>query len=535
MQESNSRMKFYLQSFGGGILGTMPLILIFVFVTLPMFSERTMFYKSEGVSIAVGSVFEILTYFHKKAQAGELTEENAKKAALDLIKTLRYHGGEYFWINDTQPRMIMHPIKPELDGQELSDYKDSSGKLLFVEIAKTVQQNAKGEGFIDYHWAKPGSTDPVPKVSHVKLFKPWGWIVGNGVYVDDVIASSAEVRNKNIQYLAAALFFLIMTNAFLAFRQIQKHVIPVQSVIHKLTEESQTLAGSASQLSSAAGDLRQGSFEQESAVTEISSSMAEISSMIQSNVDMSRKSSIVATDTAHLSQRGLSAVSAVAEALETIDQANESSVSTFDELNKKIQDVNEAMSEIAAKAQIINDIVFQTKILSFNASVEAARAGEHGKGFSVVAEEVGLLAARSGESAHEIAKILSQSKELVNTLVRDSNERIGAVSQRARQSIDAGKTAIHECQSLLNEVAQKASQSSEMTQSILLAYEEQAKGADEVGKGVLLISQRTSKNLENAEHVTSFTEDIEGSAKVLADAVSRLGLSVGGRSDTQAA
>jgi methyl-accepting chemotaxis protein len=100
---------------------------------------------------------------------------------------MRYAGNEYFWVNDMHPRMVMHPIKAELEGKDLSGVKDPSGQNLFVTFVNVVKQ--QGEGFVAYGWPKPGSEDPVQKVSYVKGFAPWGWIVGSGVYIDTVNAT----------------------------------------------------------------------------------------------------------------------------------------------------------------------------------------------------------------------------------------------------------------------------------------------------------------------------------------------------------
>ena len=103
---------------------------------------------------------------------------------MEEIKNLRYEGDEYFWINDMEPRMIMHPFKSELDGKSLSNNKDPKGKALFLAMVDVVKGH--GSGFVDYYWPKPGHTQPVPKISYVKGFPEWGWIIGSGIYLDDL-------------------------------------------------------------------------------------------------------------------------------------------------------------------------------------------------------------------------------------------------------------------------------------------------------------------------------------------------------------
>ncbi|MBI5896880.1 MAG: methyl-accepting chemotaxis protein, partial [Desulfobacterales bacterium] len=129
----------------------------------------------------------------------DLDEGAKKQLAISLIKALRYNTDDYLWINDTAPVMVMHPFKPELDGKDLSDFKDPNGKKLFVEFVAVCEQ--KGEGFVDYMWPKPGYSQPVPKLSYVKIFKPWGWVVGTGVYLETVEASFKAEALKQIKAL----------------------------------------------------------------------------------------------------------------------------------------------------------------------------------------------------------------------------------------------------------------------------------------------------------------------------------------------
>lgn len=126
----------------------------------------------------------VLEYYHQQEEHGILSREDAQKRAIDIIKHLRYKEKEYFWIHDRNTRMVMHPYKPELDGTDISGYADPEGVHLFVEMEKAVRES--GSGFVEYQWPKPGAEAPVPKVSYVQAFYPWGWTVGSGVYVDEV-------------------------------------------------------------------------------------------------------------------------------------------------------------------------------------------------------------------------------------------------------------------------------------------------------------------------------------------------------------
>jgi methyl-accepting chemotaxis protein len=126
------------------------------------------------VAALVETVHGVLQAFGARERSGELSREAAQAGALAVVKGLRYEEREYFWINDLHPRMVMHPIKPALDGKDLTENKDPTGKRLFVEFVKAVKAGKDGAGFVDYRWPKPGLEEPVRKISYVKLYEPWG-------------------------------------------------------------------------------------------------------------------------------------------------------------------------------------------------------------------------------------------------------------------------------------------------------------------------------------------------------------------------
>src|SRR5579859_1380209 len=154
--------------------------------------------RAEQTRHLVESAHTLLVHFAAEELAGHLDHFAAQAAALSAVRSLRYDDKEYFWINDMQCRMVMHPVQPELDGKDMTEFKDPTGKRLFVEAVETVRRS--GAGFIGYMWPKPGSDQPVEKISYVKGFAPWGWVVGSGVYVDDL---NAAVRAKAIGTLEA--------------------------------------------------------------------------------------------------------------------------------------------------------------------------------------------------------------------------------------------------------------------------------------------------------------------------------------------
>ena len=121
-------------------------------------------------------------------QTSGVAVADAQKRALARVAALRYGNNDYFWVNDMQPRMVMHPMKPEMNGTDISTFKDPNGKALFVDMVNVVKKD--GAGFVPYEWPKPGFDKPQPKLSYVTGFAPWGWVIGTGVYIDDLKAQS---------------------------------------------------------------------------------------------------------------------------------------------------------------------------------------------------------------------------------------------------------------------------------------------------------------------------------------------------------
>ncbi|EWY36484.1 methyl-accepting chemotaxis protein [Skermanella stibiiresistens SB22] len=166
----------------------------------------------------------VVERFGAIAERGGMSREAAQTAALETLRGLRYDGKEYFWINDMAPRMVMHPLRPDLEGQDLSTTRDPAGTPLFVEFVRTVE--AGGAGFVDYLWPQPGGTDPVPKLSYVKGYQPWGWVVGSGIYIDDVDA--IFIRQATITAGIAAVIFTLAV--VLASRIVRGIVRPVRAL-----------------------------------------------------------------------------------------------------------------------------------------------------------------------------------------------------------------------------------------------------------------------------------------------------------------
>ena len=174
---------------------------IFV-VILPRFEKTIMDGKKEMISELTNSACSLIEEYHQDVMDERISPDSARIKAVEMVRNMRY-GKElkdYFWIIDMQPTMIMHPYRPELVGSDLNDYKDPDGILLFVESVKLV--SSQGDGFINYMWQwKDDSTRIVPKLSYVKAYEPWGWVVGTGIYLEDVRIEIGQLKNRLLRIM----------------------------------------------------------------------------------------------------------------------------------------------------------------------------------------------------------------------------------------------------------------------------------------------------------------------------------------------
>ena len=179
-------------------------------------SDQAMQARMDATRQHVEIAHGIVVWAHAQEISGKMTREQAQLLARTSISPLRYDGVEYFWINDMQPRIVMHPIRPELDGKEVGDMKDPNGFALFTGFVAKVRK--EGKGFVAYQWPKPGASAPVDKLSYVQGFEPWGWVIGSGIYVNDL----REILQRQLIWIGSIVLgaLLLAGYLFLSFYRV---------------------------------------------------------------------------------------------------------------------------------------------------------------------------------------------------------------------------------------------------------------------------------------------------------------------------
>jgi methyl-accepting chemotaxis protein len=289
----------------------------------------------------------------------------------------------------------------------------------------------------------------------------------------------------------------------------------ITQVIANLTDSSNQVTSAAQQIASSSEELSQAASEQAASLEETSSSIEEMNSMVQKNADNAKRTSEISMNSSASAEKGKAVVRDMIKAIDEISTSNTSIMQQVDDSNQKISDIVKVISEIGNKTKVINDIVFQTKLLSFNASVEAARAGEHGKGFAVVAEEVGNLAQMSGNAAKEISSMLEGSIQKVESIVNETKENVGAIIREGKSKIEYGTRIARQCGEVLEEIVENVSSVTEMANEISTACQEQAQGVNEITRAMTQLDQVTQTNAATSEEAASAAEELSSQSESL--------------------
>jgi methyl-accepting chemotaxis protein len=370
-------------------LTIVPFLLVVAFYVIPIVQDKLLNTRKAKTKAAVEIALGTLNYYHGLVIAGKMTEAEAKEQALDLISKMRYEGQEYFWINDKHPKMIMHPFKPEMNGQDISTFKDPNGVFLFNEMVAVTKKTDKA-GFVAYSWPKPGDKTPIPKISYVQSFEPWGWILGTGVYIDDIIQETSVFRFQVISILLL-IGFVVFVVGYLLVTTIGK---TLEFISNQLNQSGQSLAQFVNQIQSAGSGLSTATNQIAASLEETVASLEELTAMVTHNTESAKLASSKAN-----------------EAKETVESGQMDII----QLVQSMHEIKVFSGEINDIVDVIDDIAFQTNLLALNASVEAARAGEQGRGFAVVADAVRSLAQRSAVAAKDIAKLIKTSVDQIES------------------------------------------------------------------------------------------------------------------------
>ncbi len=488
------------------LIVAMAMLLILGLLMLRQIHDDLYQAKAQKTQHLVQVASGILNYYHDLETAGTLSREAAQKQALSVVRGLRYNQTDYFWINDLRPVMIMHPASPKLEGQDLSGIRDPDGYAVFNEMVTLTK--AKGAGMVNYRWPKPGASAPVQKTSYVQLFEPWGWIVGSGVYVDDLQDEfygqvwRASLIGLGIAVIMALLVTMIARSIVRPLQETVNAMANIASGESDLTRSLDThgqdevtqlarhFNGFTSKLRTVVGQLQISATALGQSSTDLGSNATQAQARSQ---QQSQQMELVATainevtygvqDVAKNAEQAASEMRD-AEAQARQGQLNiDNSLQQIDSLSGTINQAVEVIRTLATEStqigsvlEVIRSIAEQTNLLALNAAIEAARAGEQGRGFAVVADEVRLLAQRTQKSTAEIQSMIERLQGHSEAAVKVIGDSSRASQSTIEQAGLAGES--------LNAIGQALRNLNGLNASIASATLEQSHVVEEINQNV---------------------------------------------------
>ena len=523
-----------------------------ILMALLMFRDNLVDARKAKLQDLVMTVEQSVELTQKQAVEAGIPEQDAMAKAKTILRSLHFGAGDYFFAIDNQGVFIAHP-NAKLEGQSQWDLKDPDGVYIVREL---VKQAAAGGGFVSYRYPRAGSSEPLPKLSYAVPFKPWSWVIGAGIYIDDVDAIFWSQVERVGGVIGLALMIVVAVSVLLS-RSISKPLGIITDAMERLAKGDKTVSVSYAERKDEVGALAKSlavfrenavqiermaehraaeakmaseknaamllladGFESRvkgvvDAVSAASAGMRTMADRMQKTAEeTSRRSTIVASASEESSTNVQTVASAAEELSASISEIGrqvthaagiaQRAVGETQETDQQIQGLAVAATKIGEVVSLINDIASQTNLLALNATIEAARAGEAGKGFSVVASEVKALANQTGKATEEISG------------------QIGAIQTATHAAVEAIKRiggTIGEVSSVSSSIAAAVEEQGAATMEISRNTQETARGTQEVSSNIVEVNRAAGETGTVASHVQTSASELGEQAEKLKSAV----------------
>lgn len=487
-----------------------------------------------------------------KVDAGELTEEEAKKIGADFIRAARYGENGYFWVDTFEGNNVVLLGKEEIEGSNRRDLEDHNGTKIVEEFMDIAQK--EGQGFSEYYYPKPEETQALRKRAYVKAYAPFQWIVGTGNYVNDIEAMVKQEKTAAQAHFRQSVLILVVVSlgalligvllSLYVSRKISKRIKKITALVDKtgnldlqydngyedilkyddetgiigrsvaglrktlrefigvLEGQSNHLNQSAVQLKDntevgkqsvegvnlAISELAQGAQDQAADAQESAEKLSLLAGEIDLGVQSSANLKKIAGEVKLKNEEGTTAILSLKEKL-GVTSAN------TNDLSQAVESLSEKSNTIGEIVGTIQSVADQTNLLALNAAIEAARAGESGKGFAVVADEIRALAEQTGNFTKKISDILSEILSEINKTKESM--------KNSRNSVDQSNQVMNIMENSFQDIGSAISATIEEIESLIKNIESIDQSKNGVMRAIEGISAVTEESAASSEEISA--------------------------------